>query len=84
VADLNPEFGGAVDCTQTCGSLAPNDAKAIVGILLGNALNQPGQHFAIGCLRETTRTWESRYGLAVRALRLVGGKSAFSSAETVL
>jgi hypothetical protein len=30
--------------------LDPNDAKAIVGILVGDALNQPGQHFPIGWL----------------------------------
>ena len=31
--------------------LDPNDAKAIVGILVGDALNQPGQHLAIGWLQ---------------------------------
>ncbi len=31
--------------------LDPNDAKAVVGILVGDALNQPGQHFPIRWLR---------------------------------
>jgi hypothetical protein len=33
----------------TC--LDPNDAKAVVGILIGDALNQSGQHFPIEWLR---------------------------------
>jgi hypothetical protein len=31
--------------------LDPNDAKAVVSILVGDALNQAGQHFPIGWLR---------------------------------
>jgi hypothetical protein len=31
--------------------LDPNDAKAVVGILVGDAFNQPGQHLPIGWLR---------------------------------
>jgi hypothetical protein len=31
--------------------LDPNDAKSVVGILVRDALNQPGQHLPIGSLR---------------------------------
>ena len=31
--------------------LDPNDAKTVVGILVSDALNQPGQHLPIGWLR---------------------------------
>jgi hypothetical protein len=46
----------------------PNDAKSVVGILVGDALNQPGQHLPIGLrlhLHDVHRT-----GLVARTLAL--------------
>jgi hypothetical protein len=50
--------------------LDPNDAKTIVGILVGNALNQPGQDFPIGWLRLRLHDWH-RSGLGARTLAVV-------------
>ena len=46
--------------------LDPNDAKAVVGILVGDALNQPGQDFSIGSLRlrlHDVQRWHRRLNL---------------------
>jgi hypothetical protein len=39
------------DKIAVAASLDPNDAKSIVGVLVGDALNQPGQYLPIGLLR---------------------------------
>jgi hypothetical protein len=50
--------------------LDPNDAKSVVGILVGDALNQPSQHLPIGLLRLHLHD-VYRTGLVAKTLALV-------------
>jgi hypothetical protein len=51
--------------------LDANDAKAVVGILVGDALNQPSQYLPIGWLRLHLLHDVYRTGLVAKTLALV-------------